>query len=210
MTRYTSNVVEGKSPPFPAGTFIGTLKEAKSEYYASDSKQPDKKDAVRVNLAFKEITPVEGPNVGARPLTQSINVVRGGQSIVEIADPTDESVPFPLRQAITLTLQLALALGAATVNGDGTVDFDIGPFLESLEAGVHNGHPVMFSVEQRSYNSKTAKNADGSFKLVTVSQITAFKGVNGTAIHQAATGDTINVSAPVANEAETVRSLRTH
>jgi len=206
-TRYNSNVVEGKSPPFPAGTFIGTLTEAKSEWYASDNKQPDKKDSVRINLQFKEITPVEGPQVGSRPLAQRVDVVRAGVSIVDIAE-IDDSVPFQLRQAITLVLQLALALGAASSNGDGTVDFDMGPFLESLEAGVHNGHPVMFAVEQRSYASKTAKNADGSARQITASNITAFKGVNGNARTAPAEPTPIQGSTP-ATESET-RTLRTH
>jgi len=206
MTRYASNTVEGKSPPFPAGTFIGTLTEAKSEWYASDAKQPDKKDSVRINLSFKEITPVEGPQVGSRPLAQRVDIVRAGTSIVEIQE-VDDSVPFQLRQAITLFLQLALAVGAASANGDGTVDFDMGPFLESLEAGVHNGHPVMFAVEQRSYNSKTAKNADGSARVVTASNITAFKGVNGTAkIAQAATEPVSPTSDTPQTEARTIRT----
>jgi hypothetical protein len=175
MTRYSSNVVEGKSPPFPAGVFVGKLTEAKEEWYSSDKTNPDGKDSVRLNLTFKEITPLDGaPQVGTRPLGQRIDVVVKKQSIVEIEDLEDPAVPFNLRQSATLVIQLALALGVATRNGDGTLDFEMGPFLEALSAGNFTNQSVRFAVEQRQYGSKTQKNPDGTAKQMTASNITTF------------------------------------
>jgi hypothetical protein len=161
MTRVPGNVIDGRSLPFPAGTYIGKLSEAKNEWYASDRKNnPDKKDGVRLVLTFKEITPVEGPNVGARPMIQRIDVVvppKNGRDAISLVDVTefDDSIPFNLRQSATLLSQLALAWGAITRDADGSSDVDFDQFIASLEGGVFNGREVMFGVEQRQVESKT-------------------------------------------------------
>jgi len=180
-----SHVAEGKSPPFPEGTFVGKLIEAKQEWYASDTKNaPDKKDSARLTLTFKEITPVEGPQVGARPLMQRLDIVRPpkpGQTPISIVDVTewDDSIPYGIRQSATLFSQLGLALGAASFDATGNVDVDLDEFITALSGGVFTNREVLFTVEQRSYDSKTRKNPDGSAKKETVANVIAFKGVNG-------------------------------
>ena len=181
-----SHIAEGKSPPFPAGTYVGKLTEAKQEWYASDAKnKPDTKDSARLQLTFKEITPVEGPQVGARPLMQRLDIIRPAQvggpaiSIVDVAQSGqwDESIPFGIRQSAALFSQLALAFGAASVDGTGNVDVELDEFITALSGGVFNNREVLFTVEQRTYASKTQKNPDGTGKSMTVSNVTAFASV---------------------------------
>jgi hypothetical protein len=192
MTRVSGNVIEGKSPPFPAGTFIGRLAEGKNEWYASDRNNPDKKDGVRLILTFKENSPVEGPVVGARPMIQRLDIVlppKAGKDSISLVDVTeiDDSTPFQLRQTATLLSQLALAWGAITRTDDGSADVDFNQFISDLEAGVYNAREVMFSVEQRTVESKTQKGADGKAKVNTYSGIVAFKGTEESATPEAAT-----------------------
>lgn len=209
-TRVPANIVDGKSPPFPPGSYVGTLTTVATEWYASDRKNaPDTKDSLRLALTFKEITPVDGTPVGNRPLIQRVDVVRKNQHIAEITEFGEET-HFAFRQAYTLLSQLALALNAVQRNGDGSLDLDTQQFLDGLQGGVYNNQTVMFVVEQRSYDSKDQKNANGSAKKMTVSNITAFAsfddGQNGAAEVEAQSAPAPAIPASVT---ERPMSLRT-
>lgn len=210
MTRIPGSL--GKQQPFPQGTFIGTLSEAKGEWYASDGKNaPDTKDCYRVVVTLKEITPADSdsPNVGNRPCLQRIDVIRPRPNVtpkqyVSIVDVTewDDTVPFGLQQSAALLRDLAVSLEAAALTEDGDVDLDLEQFIEGLTGGVFKGQSVKFAVSQRTYDSKTEKDAKGNARKVTASNISAFAPVNPVA--QAAPSE----EAPAA-EAPAARSLRT-
>lgn len=173
--RIPQHIVDGKSPPFPAGTFEGALGEVKDEWYPSDRKnKPDTNDSFRLAIGFTDIATLDGPTVGKRPLIQRIDIIRAGHSLVDVTEFNDD-VPFSLRQSATLLSQLAIAVGAATPAADGSgLDVNMEQFIEQLQAKLFQGRRVVFEVQQRTYDSKTNKNADGSAQKVTTSNIVGF------------------------------------
>ncbi len=203
MTRIPMSL--GKQQPFPQGTFIGTLSDAKGEWYASDAKTaPDTKDSYRIVVTLKEITPADddSPQVGNRPCSQRIDVVRPRpntqpKEIVSIVDVTEwnDTVPFGLQQSAALLRDLAISLGAATVT-DEAVDFDLEQFLEALPGGVFKGQTVMFAVSQRTYDSKTEKDAKGNPRKVTASNISTFSPLHPVAVTTAPVAEAVAAEAP--------------
>jgi hypothetical protein len=179
--KFPQSIRDGKSPPFPAGSFVGSLSDITQDWYAADRNAPDKKDSMRFVLTLKEITPLpESPVVGARPCIQRVDIVHKGTSIVDIHDWEDSSVAFQLRQSGTLLIQLAEALGIASDNPED--DFDLNAFLEALTSGVYKNRTVGFSVEQRTYDSKTLKNSDGTAKKITASNVAGFFNPDAAAV----------------------------
>lgn len=158
------NVIEGRSAPFPAGVYLGRLNEAK-EAWSEDQK------SLNVSVQIRDITALDGPNVGARPYSQRLAIVAKGYNVVDLKDFTDDNIPFPIRTSAGLLTQIAIAFGAATVTPEGArVDLD--RFLQDLVAGAYKDRVVQFSVEQRSFDSKTQKTPDGKPLRQTVSNLT--------------------------------------
>lgn len=153
MAHVPAHVASGRRAPFPAGTFLGNLSKVE-ENWSED------KTGFALLLTFTDITPfdADSPQVGARPKMQRIPVIFNNQSLVDIVEFTDD-VPFALSNAAKLVTQLGGALGLIRPNMDGSVDFDMEPFLNDLMAGAFNGSTVVFEVKHRAYASREAKMA---------------------------------------------------
>ena len=158
--RVPGSVATGKRPPFPEGTFAGTLTDVKEAWN-------DDQNACDLLLTFSENTAVEGPEVGARPKMQRITVVYhdgdSGHASVPLADIEEftDDTPFRLRDAATLLTQLAVAIGAAAPEENNDVEFDMGQFIESLTGGVFKGETVIYGVRHR--YAKTDKKKERPF-----------------------------------------------
>jgi hypothetical protein len=164
--RVPGHIVDNKGQPFPQGTFLGRLAEVK------DSWSEDGKSAEYI-LTFRDNSPVDGPNVGARPFTQRIQVVYQDQSIVDITE-FGERTPFSLQRAAGLVAQLAVALGYATRSLDGSVEFNTEELLENLLTGAYKDRQLGYEVKHRNWKSKTQKDAAGKPTTGTSAEIVRF------------------------------------
>lgn len=155
--RVPGSVVDGRGQPFPQGVFLGRLAK-NEEKWSEDGKNLD------YILTFQDNTPLtpESPGVGARPFVQRVTVIFQNQSIVDVAEFT-ENTPFALQRTATVVTQLALALGYATRAEDGSVDFNIEEFLENLQAGAYKDRQIGYEVRHRAWKAK-GKNPDGTPK----------------------------------------------
>lgn len=153
MARIPAHVASGRRAPFPAGVFMGEITKV-------DENWSEDKTGLALVVTLSNITPfdADSPEVGARPKMQRLQVIFNNQSLVDIVEFTDD-VPFALANAATLVTQLAEALGVVQPNIDGSVDFEMEPFLNSLMAGEFLGNQVVFEVKHRAYASRDAKAA---------------------------------------------------
>lgn len=154
MTKIPAHVAEGRSSPFPAGTYMGRLNEVK-ESWSED------KTNLTYNVWFKEVTALEGGReVGNRPFRQQLKIINNNESIVDIVEFNDQ-VPFMLSRSAGLIAQLALALNEAKVDPrTRDVTFDMETFLENLAQGVYKDRTLVFEVQNRSY-----KRRDGTMAV---------------------------------------------
>lgn len=156
-TRVPANVVDGKSPPFPMGAFVGTLTEIK-DAWSEDQKNLD------FATTFKDNVSTDGTvNVGKRPFTQRIPVISKDESVVDVQDW--ENTSFILRRGATLLTQLAIAVGAVSKNEDGSADVNMEEFLQSLKAGLYNGRQIGFEVIHENWTSKDKKRSGTSARV---------------------------------------------
>jgi hypothetical protein len=153
VTRIPAHVAAGRRAPFPAGVFLGELAKVQDSW-------SDDKTGLALLLTFTNVTPfdAESPQVGARPKTQRIQVIFDNQSLVDVTDFNDD-VPLALQNAATLVTQMAEALGLVKPNADGSVDFELEPFLNDLMAGAFNGSALVFEVRHRQWKSKKTGNS---------------------------------------------------
>lgn len=153
------SVVEGRSGPFPVGTYIGVLAEAKERWF-KDS-ETGKETMLFLDLNFGNNAPLNGngQQVGARSFRPSIVLVTSNKertkkfALVDITEFSDDT-PFALQNAASMASQLALAFGAASIDQEGNVKFDLGSFIENLAAGAYKGRSVVFEVTHRAWKSK--------------------------------------------------------
>lgn len=164
--RVPGHIVDNKGQPFPQGVFLGRLAETKDQWSEAG-------ESAEYILTFRDNTPVEGPNVGARPFTQRIQVVYQNQSIVDITE-FGEKTPFSLQRAAGLVAQLAVALGYATRSIDGSVEFNTEELLENLLTGAYKDRQLGFEVKHRNWKSKTQKDATGKPVTGTSAEIVRF------------------------------------
>lgn len=187
--RVPSNIVEGRSSPFPAGTFYGALGEVKDRWV----QDRETKQNIRMvfDVTLKDITPIEGPNVGNRPCRQSFTIINGEQSLVDIVE-FDDSVNFGLRQSAGLLAQLATALGAARADIEGNVTLDMEAFLEDLKNGNYAGAQLLFEVTHRTWKPKDApKDAPARVS----SEISRFAGTEAVGAVEVADANTARTRA---------------
>lgn len=152
------NVLEGRGTPFPTGTYI-SAENAIQQVWNEDKTQLD------FVFKFSENSPVEGANVGKRPMTQRVTIIFKNQSVVDIAT-FDENTPFALQRSAGLLAQLALALGVAQPNPNGGgVTFDIENFLAGLASGLYSKATVGFEVYHRAWKSKATGKSGTSAEI---------------------------------------------
>jgi len=196
MSRIPGHVVAGTGSPFPAGVFLGRLADVK-DTYSEDGKSLD------FAMQFQDITPIEGPQVGARPFTQRITIITNELSVVDVQEFNDE-VPFRLRDAATLISQLAIALGyQMTVNADKSIEFNMEEFLENLQSGIYKDRVLGFEVRQRP-GKKGTPNASRVFSNIT----RIFNPEAQAAPVAAEVTEEAPAETPAGNGATTLRSLR--
>jgi hypothetical protein len=154
------NILEGKGLPFPAGTYI-SADNTVTQVWNEDKTNLD------FVLKLQENKPIEGSEVGKRPMTQRITVIFKNQSVVDVK-AFDENTPFALQRSATLLSQLAVALGVATprsaAEGGGVV-FDIENFLAGLASGLYTKQTVGFEVYHRPWKSKKTGNSGTSAEI---------------------------------------------
>lgn len=144
--------LEGRPGPFPAGTYRGKLNKVTPRWSEDGAN-------LYYSLEFVDMTELETNKSISRPYRPIITAIFNGQSVVDVTDVEDESVPFQLRQSLSLLGSLAVAVGAATVS-QGGVDFSTGEFLQKLEDGAFNGIEVAVRVGNREYTAR-----DGSKRV---------------------------------------------
>lgn len=157
------NILEGRGSPFPAGTYTST-ENAIQQVWSEDKQNLD------FVFKFTGNAPIEGAEVGKRPLTQRVTVIFKNQSVVDIKN-FDENTPFALQRSASLLAQLALALGVAQPRPEGGVTFDIENFLAGLASGLYSKATVGFEVYHRAWKSKAGKSG-------TSAEIARFFGVS--------------------------------
>jgi hypothetical protein len=158
-TKRVPGSVMRRRTPFPAGHFRGEIGEV------ADATNPDNTNG---SAAFQltGITAVEADvEPGTRP--HFVNLLiwmdrtkpNGKTETYQVADvdPTDERLekdggpPFFCRNAMIQWTQLAAALGQATVEEDGGIEFteDLETFIEQFRNGDYEGQEVEFIVRHR-------------------------------------------------------------
>src|SRR5512147_1536986 len=140
------NVLEGKGLPFPAGTYLSAENQVTQLWNEA-------KDTLEFVVKLSGNTPIEGSDVGKRPMTQRITVIFKNQSVVDVKN-FDENTPFALQRAASVLGQLALALGVAQPRPEGGVAFDIENFLAGLASNLYAKNTIGFEVQHRPWTSK--------------------------------------------------------
>jgi hypothetical protein len=160
------NILDGKSPPFPAGTYVSKENEVK-QVWSEDKKSLD------FQITLKDNAPVEGSQIGKRPMVQRITVIYKEKGLVDVTT-FDQDTPFPLQRGAGLLGTLAQAVGAATANPEGGATLDVENFLGGLASGLYAKNAVGFEVQHRAWKSKTQLNTDGTPKTGVAAEIVRF------------------------------------
>lgn len=150
MVSIPKYLADNERRPFPAGVWKGTIEEA-STRWSEDGKN------MTARVRLENMVNIENGEKASRAYSFALPVVSGGNSLVDVVDFDDESVPFQLRRAGGLAASLALALGAATVS-NGNVNVDLDRFLQDLCNGVYKGREVVVEIGHRTYTSKRTGN----------------------------------------------------
>lgn len=197
------SVVEGRGQPFPAGTFIGTLKETKERWYKDEA---GNNKTLFLDLAFANITPIDGPQVGARMFKPSFQLIASVQrqgevkatqyALVDIVEFNDQT-PIGLAQTAGQAAQLAVAFNAATVAPNGDVQLDLPAFIENLAGGVYNGQQVIFELKQRAWTNKKSGKSGVATEIV--------RFISADATTEASAPEVEAVAAPEAEPTATAR-----
>lgn len=153
------SVVEGRSGPFPIGTYIGILGDVKERWFKDN--ETGKETTLFLDLSFGNNAPLNGngTQVGARTFRPSIVLVTSNKektkkfALVDITEFSDDT-PFALQNAASMASQLALAFGTAHIDTEGNVNFDLGAFIENLAAGAYKGRSIVFEITHRPWKSK--------------------------------------------------------
>ena len=200
MSHIPAHVATGRRSPFPAGVFAGTLKDVK-ENWSED------KTGLFLLLTLGDVTPADekSPNVGSRPKIQRLSIIFDNVSVVDI-EVFDDNVPMTLSQSAGLITMLAKAFGVAVANADGSVDYDMGEFLEDLMGKVYNGKNVIFEVQNRSWKSKKTGNSGIDDSIIVFRMMD--DGV-APAPEAPAPAEEAPAPAPVATPATSLRGART-
>lgn len=153
------SVVEGRSGPFPLGTYIGVMQETKQRWFKNND--TGKETTLFLDVTIGNNAPLDkGQQVGARTFRPSLTLVttdQGGKkhALVDLTEFDGDNVPFALQQSAGVASQLAMAFGAASVDAAGNVSYDLGEFVEGLAANLYKGRSIVFEiVKHRPWTSK--------------------------------------------------------
>lgn len=147
-----TSLVDNEYELFPAGTFVGKLSGATLRENSDGSRV-----SLRVSIGDTQPADEEQPDTNGRTFSGDVAVRWDGQSVTEIADFSDDNLPFPLRLGAARLAGLAECVGAAERDTEtGTVSTDFARLIEALQDGAFEGETVGFSVQHRSY-----ENANG-------------------------------------------------
>lgn len=132
-------VVDNDYQAFPEGLFKG-----KFAFVKDDSRGEQGSDDWRFGLrvAFTGLAPAVdgGPDVGARPFSGTIGVIRDGANLLEITSQEEiDALSFPLQRGLMLLTQLAVVVGAASRDAKGNVAVDLDTFVEDVRAHKYDG-----------------------------------------------------------------------
>lgn len=142
-----SAVAHNKYEAFPEGFYTGEISEAKQVQSQDGSWRG-------VSISHGSVLPNEGTDdPGRNRYTATLTIERDGVNVLEVADFTDDSLPYGIRKSGALLAGLAEGLNIAEV-ANGQIDFDPEALVEALLEGTFEGERVSFEVTNWGENNE--------------------------------------------------------